>query len=112
MIEDKDDLLINSFLNEHPIIVEKDAFNHRVMRNLRNDETRLGYIWTGLYVAAVIIVLLTTDILQTFIGSIKGFVVDIMTNDIVIGSPIVIVIFILATFFFACYRIGLKDDAI
>lgn len=112
MIEDKDDLLIKDFISEHPIVIENDAFSHRIIRNLRNDEARLGYIWTGFYLALVIIIGWVTDALSMLIGTIKGLIADVMTNDIVIGHPIVIQIAILATFFFTCYKIGLKEDTI
>ena len=99
MIEDKDDLLIKDFISEHPIVIENDAFSHRIIRNLRNDEARLGYIWTGFYLALVIIICWVTDALSMLIGTIKGLIADVMTNDIVIGHPIVIQIAILATSF-------------
>ena len=41
MIEDKDDLLIKDFMSELPIVIENDAFSHRIIRNLRNDEALL-----------------------------------------------------------------------
>lgn len=54
MTDNKDNMLVRRFFDEHPVNVPDDGFSRRVMRRLPDRERLYARLWTAFSIVAVI----------------------------------------------------------
>lgn len=88
MTDNKDELLLKQFFDEHRIDVSDDDFSRRVMRRLPDRKRRISRIWTAVCAAVVLVFLVRNDFLTLCYGMLKGLVCDISTCDAFMQNPL------------------------
>ena len=76
----EEEQLLGQFFTEHTIEVEDRGFTNRVMRRLPDRSVCLNRIWTAICSVAVVVVFFLTKGWISILGTLQGFLTDMVTS--------------------------------
>lgn len=110
MTDNRDELLVRRFFDENRIVVPDNGFSHRVMRRVPDKTRHISRIWTAICSVVAILFFIRNDVFTMLYGTLIGSASDIMTNDAVQQSPLLIVISIVAFLVMGLYRLIAEEE--
>ncbi len=87
MTDNKDELLVRSFMQTHYFEVADDGFSARVMRHLPDRMLLLLRVWRAICVVAGVVLVCCCRALSAEWGMIKGWISDLLTCNAVLVTP-------------------------
>ena len=76
----EEEQLLGQFFAEHTIEVQDRGFTNRVMRRLPDRSVCLNRIWTAICSVAVVVVFFLTKGWISILGTLQGFLTDMVTS--------------------------------
>ena len=76
----EEEQLLGQFFTEHTIEVEDRGFTNRVMHRLPDRSVCLNRIWTAICSVAVVVVFFLTKGWISILGTLQGFLTDMVTS--------------------------------